>query len=387
MIMQDVRKTSEKVFLAGLFSPSDSEWAVEQSLGELGNLARAVGAKIVGRGLQRRRSPHPAYFFGPGKAKEFRGMAGKVGADALVVDQDLSPAQARNLNKALGIKVLDRTELILDIFAARARTRAAKIQVALAQYQYMLPRLTKMWLHLSRTGGGIGTRGPGETQLETDRRLVRSRIASLKKRLHSLEKHRRLVRTGREGIFKIALVGYTNAGKSTLMNRLTRSKLPVADKPFVTLDSTTRKLYLGKGVSVLSTDTVGFVQRLPHHLVASFHSTLEDLVNADLLLVVADSSNQELDMRLEVVSDTLQSISASHVDRLLVLNKIDLISSDRAKKALASRYGASSIAMSATSGAGISDLKEMIRVRALLTTAQRGQSLPFELAFSARTAG
>jgi GTP-binding protein HflX len=355
------RRTSEKVFLAGLYPPQLSEWDVERSLGELEQLARAVGAKIVGKELQRRRSPHPAHFFGPGKAKIIRNLARSAGAESLIVDKDLSPAQARNLEQSLKMKVLDRTELILDIFASRARTRAAKVQVELAQYQYLLPRLTKMWLHLSRTGGGIGTRGPGETQLETDRRLVRARIATLKKRLHSLERHRTLVRRRRREMFRAVLVGYTNAGKSTLMNNLTRTRLPVADMPFVTLDSTTRRLYLDDECSVLLTDTVGFVGRLPHHLVASFHATLEEVAEADLLLVVTDVSVPGIEDRLNVVSETLESIGAASVDRIVVFNKSDLLADRRTTDALRQRYEPDAVSISALRQSGFDDLRQMIR--------------------------
>lgn len=361
MIELETRRAAERVFLAGLYPPRLPEWDLESSLSELASLARAASAKVVGKELQRRRSPDPAHFFGPGKAKIIRQLARDAGANALIVDQDLSPAQSRNLEQTLKMKVLDRTELILDIFASRARTRAAKVQVELAQYQYLLPRLTKMWQHLSRTGGGIGTRGPGETQLETDRRLVRARIGTLKKRLRSLERHRTLVRSRRRDMFRVVLVGYTNAGKSTLMNGLTRTKLPVANMPFVTLDSTTRRLYLGDELSVLLTDTVGFVGRLPHHLVASFHATLEEVVEADLLLVVVDVSTPGIEDRLDVVSRTLESIGAASVERIVVFNKTDLLDDRRRATALLRRYEPCAVSISALNHSGFDDLRQVIR--------------------------
>ena len=259
------------------------------------------------------------------------------------------------------LKVIDRTELILDIFASRARTREAKLQVELAQYEYVLPRLAGMWHHLERLGGGIGTRGPGETQLETDRRIVRKRISTLKERLKKVERHRKLVRAQRTSVFRIALVGYTNAGKSTLMNSLSRAHVDVADQLFMTLDSTTRKLYLGKGRSALITDTVGFVQRLPHQLVASFHSTLEELREADLLLIVADAESPRVQLNLDVVGETLFSIGAHNVPSICVLNKIDRVVDEAILKGLLHRYGPRAICVSALKRIGLNELRSMIR--------------------------
>ncbi|MCU0611955.1 MAG: GTPase HflX [Candidatus Eisenbacteria bacterium] len=352
----------EKVFLAGLYGSDTSAWEIEQSMEELASLARAAGATVAGSEVQKRPAPDPGSFFGRGKVEQLAARAQEAGALALVVDQDLTPAQIRNLEESLGIKVIDRTEVILDIFAARAHTREAKLQVELAQYEYLLPRLTRMWSHLSRTGGGIGTRGPGETQLETDRRTVRTRISALKRQLLSVERHRHLIRERRRSSFRVSLVGYTNAGKSTIMNRLTRSALPAADQPFMTLDPTTRRLHLGPGLAALLTDTVGFVDRLPHHLVAAFHSTLEEVAEADLLLVIVDAAAPGVDRRVNVVTATLEEIGAAHVDRITVLNKIDRVR--EGIRPLEERYGPNALAVSARTGTGIPALVDLVRARA-----------------------
>lgn len=371
MIDIAAQKRIEKVIIAGLFTPRDSAWEAERSMAELGSLVQAAGARVMGSHVQRRPAPDPGLFFGQGKVKELAERVREAEADAVAVDQDLTPAQVRNLERALEAKVLDRTEVILDIFARRARTREARLQVELAQYEYLLPRLTRMWSHLSRTGGGIGTRGPGETQLETDRRTVRARIAALKESLKSVERHRHLVRARRKEMFSIALVGYTNAGKSTLMNSLTKSALPVADQPFMTLDPTTRRVYLG-GPTALLSDTVGFVDRLPHHLVAAFHSTLEEVAEADLLLVVVDASAPDIDRRLDVVYATLEQIGAAGVDRIIVLNKIDLVEDRPA--GLQARYGADTVALSALTKGGLPDLVSLLSSR--VTAARRALPLP-----------
>lgn len=366
-------RSPERVVVAGLFHPRTPAVEVQQVLDELVSLVRAAGARVVGVQVQRRPRPDAGLFFGKGKVEELAVVLKASNADALVVDQDLSPAQVRNLEQALQVKVLDRTEVILDIFARRASTREARIQVELAQYEYLLPRLTGMWSHLSRTGGGIGTRGPGETQLETDRRVVRSRIAALRQSLKQVERHRHLVRHGRREMFRVSLVGYTNAGKSTLMNSLTKAALPVDDQPFVTLDPTTRRCYLGEGLVVLLTDTVGFVDRLPHHLIAAFHSTLEEVAEADLLLIVSDVSAPDLKRRFRVVKDTLEEIGAGGVDRIHVLNKVDLVG----EVALPSDPQEEVVAVSALTGQGLPQLVDAIRERARikLGASRRGSAL------------
>src|SRR5882672_3701172 len=257
-----------------------------RSLEELRRLADTAGARVLGTIVQRRGSIHPATFLGKGKIGELKTLAEERGADVAIFNDDLSPPQVRNLEKQVGVKVVDRSELILDIFARRARTRESRLQVELAQLEYTLPRLTGMWRHLERQAGGIGTRGPGETQLETDRRLVREKIARLKRALEAVERERETQRRRRRREFRAALVGYTNAGKSTLFNTMTRSQVFVEDRLFATLDATTRQMVSAERVTALVTDTVGFIRKLPHHLVASFRSTLSEVVEADLLVQV-----------------------------------------------------------------------------------------------------
>ncbi len=301
---------------------------LEDTLVELALLTDTAGAEAVGSVRQRRESVHPGNFLSKGKLEEARAAATEAGADLLICDEELSPAQVRNLEKALGLRVIDRTELILDIFSRRARTREAHLQVELAQLRYLLPRLTGMWGHLSRTGGGIGTRGPGETQLEVDRRRVRQKITVLERQLESVEVERRTQAKRRMEAVRISLVGYTNAGKSTLFNQLTRSLVLVEDKLFATLDTTTRKLGLPGGGTVLLSDTVGFIRKLPHHLVASFRATLREVESADLLLHVVDAAHPAREEQVQAVEEVLASLLERDVPRLLVLNKADLLSDD-----------------------------------------------------------
>ena len=257
-------------------------------------------------------------------------MADGDEADVFIFDEDLHPNQVKRLQDTLKKKILDRSELILDIFASRAKTREARLQVELAQLEYLLPRLTKMWSHLSRTGGGIGTRGPGETQLETDRRLVREKIAVLKEKMRGVEKERQVQRARRRRLHRTALVGYTNAGKSTLMNALTRADVLAEDKLFATLDATTRRLVWPDGLVTLLSDTVGFVRKLPHHLVASFKSTFEEVVEADLLLLVVDVSLADAGAEIDAVERVLEEIGAGSKRTLLVLNKADRVGDEAA---------------------------------------------------------
>jgi GTP-binding protein HflX len=302
---------------------------LERSMSELALLADTAGARVVGTLVQRRGDIHPATFVGKGKLEELKELVEQVKADVIIFDDDLSPAQVRNLEKATSRKVIDRSELILDIFARRARTRESRLQVELAQLEYTLPRLTGMWKHLERQAGGIGTRGPGETQLETDRRLVRERIARLKHALESVERERETQRHRRRREFRAALVGYTNAGKSTLFNALTRAGVFVENRLFATLDSTTRQLVSRDRTMVLLTDTVGFIRKLPHHLVASFHSTLVEAIEADLLLHVIDASDPDFRRQIEAVDGVLDDIlSEPRPPRLLVFNKCDALDDD-----------------------------------------------------------
>jgi GTP-binding protein HflX len=284
-----------------------------------------AGANVVGRLSQRARSLHPATFLSQGKLQELRNLVERTGAQLVIFDEDLSPAQARNIEKELRVKILDRTELILDIFSRHARTHEAMTQVELAQLEYLLPRLSGMWQHLSRLGGGIGTRGPGETQLEVDRRQVRRRIAALRRRLEAIQKERDTQTRRRRSCFRICLVGYTNAGKSTIFNALTKAGVRTEDKLFATLETTTRRLWLpGLPVTLLS-DTVGFLRKLPHHLVASFRATLREVEEADLLVHVADASHPDLEEQLQAVEWVLADLVAPDLPRLLVLNKRDRI--------------------------------------------------------------
>ncbi len=298
----------------------------EISLRELELLADTAGSTVVGQLLMRRQQLHPATFLRKGKLEELRGLVEEHDANLVMFDEDLSPAQARNLEKALEIKIIDRTELILDIFARRARTREAKLQVELAQLQYLLPRLTRMWGHFTRHDGGIGTRGPGETQLEVDRRLVGKRVSMLKKRLKLVERERLVQSRRRQQVFRASLVGYTNAGKSTLFNTLTRAGVLEEDKLFATLETTTRRLAFGGRDIILLSDTVGFIRKLPHHLVASFRATLGEVRESDLLIHIVDASHPAFKRQMLAVDEVIEGLmDKESVPSLLVLNKTDLI--------------------------------------------------------------
>lgn len=332
---------------------------LERSLEELARLADTAGARVLETVRQKRGTIHPATFIGKGKLEEVKALAESVDADMVIFDDDLSPAQMRNLEKALGCKVVDRSELILDIFARRARTRESRLQVELAQLEYMLPRLTGMWKHLERQAGGIGTRGPGETQLETDRRLVRERISRLKRELEAVERERETQRRRRRREFRAAIVGYTNAGKSTLFNALTRAKVFVEDRLFATLDSTTRQLVSPTRQVVLLTDTVGFIRKLPHHLVASFHSTLVEAIEADLLLHVVDASDPYFRRQISAVEEVLEDIIETPRPTTLVFNKIDRVTDPMILEGLRVEYPGS-FAISARTGDGLDALRDFL---------------------------
>ncbi len=299
----------------------------EESLGELAELARTAGADVVGRATQRLEHPVAATYIGKGKVREVAEAARDATANVVIFDDELSPSQQRNLETALGTKVIDRTALILDIFATRAQTREGRLQVALAQMQYLLPRLAGQWSHLERMEGAIGTRGPGETQIETDRRLIRSRISKIKRDLEGVRQQRALYRRQRRraGIPVVALIGYTNAGKSTLMTALSGADVLAENKLFATLDPVTRRLRLPSGETVLLTDTVGFIQKLPTDLVAAFRATLEELDEADLLLHVLDIAHPNSFEHAQTVDATLKDLGVSEKPTLLVLNKVDLL--------------------------------------------------------------
>jgi GTPase len=302
-------------------------------LPELAQLVDTAGADVVGRLEQTRPKPEPSTFLGSGKLGELKEMIEEREATLVVFDNDLSPAQGRNLEKELDVNILDRTELILDIFAKHASTRQSRLQVELAQLNYLLPRLTRLWSHLERQAGGIGTRGPGETQLETDRRLLGRRVAQLKQELKEIESTRRTQTAGREDIFKAALVGYTNAGKSTLMNAITQAGVYVKDQLFATLDATTRRVDVDERRRFLLTDTVGFIRKLPHHLVESFKATLQEVREADLLVHVVDAGSDDPEHQIESVEKVLKELEPKGSEPLrtpvlLVFNKIDLVDAE-----------------------------------------------------------
>ena len=313
----------ERVILVGAPPADEPEALVDEHLEELDRLADTAGAVVAGTMVQRLVSPHPALYIGTGKAEELRLLAEQTNASLVIFDEDLSPAQGSALEKALGRRVMDRTELILDIFALRARTAEARMQVELAQLQYMRSRLKRMWSHLSRIQGGIGMRGPGETQLETDRRMMDRRITRLGQELEHIARSRDTRRRGRKTEFRVALVGYTNAGKSSILMALSGADLFVEDRLFATLDSTTRAVDLEAGYRALVTDTVGFIRKLPHHLVASFRATLEEAREADLLIHVVDASAPGWDHQVEAVQQVLADLEIPDTGTLMVFNKTD----------------------------------------------------------------
>ena len=314
-----------------MLGPSEG-WDPESSLDELAQLVGTARGVVVGRAVQKLTSPNPASYIGQGKLADIAAQRRSTGYTLVVFDDELSPSQQRNLERALKVKVLDRTALILDIFAMRARTREGQLQVELAQSEYLLPRLAGQWSHLERLGSGgaqgsIGVRGPGETQLETDRRLVRNKIGRLKREIEAVRRQRSLYRRrrARSGVPVVALVGYTNAGKSTLMRALTRADVLVEDRLFATLDPVTRRIRLPGGGMALLTDTVGFIQKLPTQLVAAFRATLEELMEADLLLQVVDITHPSAAQQSQAVDDTLASLGLAQKPRVTALNKVDLL--------------------------------------------------------------
>lgn len=349
----------EVAVLVGLRRPHQSRWEAEDSLEELAQLAISAGAEPAFRVLQERSLPNPRTLIGPGKAEEVRAIC-EEGVDLVIFDDDLTGSQQRNLEGVLGRKVIDRTGLILDIFAQRARSKEGKLQVELAQLKYVLPRLTGHGVELSQLGGGIGTRGPGETQLEVDRRRIRRRIVKIEEELEKVRRHRALLRRGRQkqALLTAALVGYTNAGKSSLLNALADAALPVADKLFVTLDPTVRKVIVPGGRVILLSDTVGFIRKLPHQLVASFKATLEEVRASDLLLHVIDISHPDWQNQAQAVTAVLEELGAGAKPLINVYNKIDKLPSPEGVAFLARRPG--SVVTSARTGTGLADLKRTI---------------------------
>ncbi|MDG1891815.1 MAG: GTPase HflX [Verrucomicrobiota bacterium] len=329
-LLENFEKTTERAFLIGAQFKARSSWEVQDSLDELRQLASTAGAEIVGHGFQKLEKPHAGTFIGTGKAREFAEECKIEHVDTVIFDDELTPGQARTLEKIFECKVLDRTSLILDIFAQRAQTREGKLQVELAQLKYLLPRLTRFWTHLSRQKGGIGMRGgDGESQLEVDRRKVSERITRLLEELEQVRKQREVQRSGRKrNQWPLAsIVGYTNAGKSTLLNALTGAEVTAEDKLFATLDPTTRRLRLPTNQNVLISDTVGFIRKLPHRLVEAFKATLEEVVEADLLIHVTDLSHPQVDDQIEAVNTVLEEIKAHEKPCMMVFNKIDQVES------------------------------------------------------------
>ncbi len=336
----------------------------EEHLNELAELTDTAGATVVHRVRQRLDKPHPKFYVGEGKAEELRQAVKDHSATLVIFDEELSPAQGKNLEDYVGTRVMDRAELILDIFATRARSREAQMQVELAQLQYMLPLLKRMWTHLSRIRGGIGLRGPGETQLETDRRLISTRIRDLREKLETVAQRRATQRKGRSGEFRAALIGYTNAGKSSILRGMSGSDVFVEDRLFATLDPATRAVELAPGARVLLTDTVGFIRKLPHHLVASFRATLEEALNADVLLHVIDASHKNVEEHKEVVDDVLRSLDLDPQRAILVFNKIDQLTHSEEEafrqRALAVYHPQRSIFISAIAPDGMAELKQLL---------------------------
>jgi GTP-binding protein HflX len=324
-LTHETEQKIDKVILIAVVRKGSDRAKTEENLQELERLADTAGAEVVDTLTQELEKPNPATALGTGKVQELKLLAMEHEATLVIFDDELSPAQVRNLEKALEIKVMDRSGLILDIFANHAKTVEAKTQVELAQLEYLLPRLTRMWTHLSKQYGGIGTKGPGETQIETDRRIIRERIQKLKAKLKDIDKQKDVRKKGRQNLPRFALVGYTNAGKSTLMNAISGSDVYVEDKLFATLDTTVRAFDLPSGLQGILSDTVGFIRKLPTHLIASFRSTLQEAADADVLLHVVDASHEGFRDQIMIVDQTLESLKISDKPTILVFNKIDVL--------------------------------------------------------------
>jgi len=353
------KETTERAILVALKTRELTREIVDEHLDELDELASTAGAETILKVVQERSSPDKVFYVGKGKAEEIKQLIELNEIDLLIFDDDLSPVQLRNLEKMMEKKIIDRSALILDIFANRARTNEAKTQVELAQLQYLLPRLTRAWTHLSKQYGGVGTKGPGETQIETDRRIIRDRISHLKSKLDKIEVHRETQSQGRKDRVRVCLVGYTNAGKSTLFNRLTDAGAFAEDKLFATLDSTTRIYELNTSQKILISDTVGFIRKLPSHLIASFKSTLNEVRDADIILHVIDFSHPYFEDHIQVVKKTLKDINAGDKTELKVFNKVDLVE-DKSKLDYVRNKYKNSVIISAERGINISSLEKKI---------------------------
>jgi GTPase len=356
----DLTNPAERAFLIGLDTGRRGAWPVERSLAELAALAETAGAIVVGTTFQRRTQPDPVWYLGKGRAAELVEMKSMHDFNLLIVDDELAPNQQRSLEELVGCKVLDRSALIIDIFARHARTKEGRLQVELAALEYHLPRLTRMWTHLSRTAGGIGTRGPGESQLETDRRIIRERIRKVRDELAEVRRHRETSarQRDRQEVATIALVGYTNAGKSTLLNALADANLFVADMLFATLDPTSRAAMLPTGQRVVISDTVGFINKLPHDLVDAFRATLEEVLRADLLLEVVDAADPDFVAQQAAVQRVLDELGAGDKPRITAFNKIDLLDADLRTAAPPRTERAAFV--SAASGEGIDELRAQV---------------------------
>ena len=374
----EIGEQQERVILFAASTNASDD--TEESVEELRELVKTAGAETVGVVIQNRENIHPGTYLGKGKIQELKEMVWESGATGVVCDDELSPAQLKNLEDALDTKVMDRTMIILDIFAARAKTREGKIQVELAQLRYRAVRLVGLRNSLSRLGGGIGTRGPGETKLEVDRRRIHERISQLKSELQDVERHRDVVRKQREqsGTLTAAIVGYTNAVKSTLLNKLTGAGILAEDKLFATLDPTTRALTLPGGEKVLLTDTVGFIRKLPHHLVEAFKSTLEEARYCDVILHVVDCSNPQMDMQMHVVYETLRRLDIKDKEIITVFNKVDRPDADTACRDMSADY---KVKLSAKTGEGIEELLDLFAI------ILRNRRIYFEKIFAYRDAG
>jgi len=348
---------AESAIIVGVITPQQSRWEVREHLEELEHLARTAGASVTDRVTQSLNSPDPATFVGSGKVAEIKRLVKERDADLVIFDDELAPVQVRNIEKEVDCKLLDRTGLILDIFAGRAQTRAAKTQVELAQLDYLSSRLTRRWTHLSRQEGGIGTKGPGEKQIETDRRLIDKRMAKLREKLDKIDQQRTTQRKSRDARTTVSLVGYTNAGKSTLLNALADEDLLAEDRLFATLDATTRTVELAPNKEVLMSDTVGFIRKLPHRLIESFRSTLDEVREADALVHVVDVTHPNYEEQMRVVAETLGELDSRDKSTLVVFNKVDALE-DRTLLRRLRREHPDAVFVSALRGIGLETLKE-----------------------------
>jgi len=351
---------AEKAFLVAVDNGTEDGWTAEESINELASLATTAGAEVVGAEWQNRRHVDPNWYIGKGKAEELLAAKSETGFTMLVTDDELSPAQQKSLESLLNVKVIDRSRLILDIFALHARTHDGRLQVELAQLEYQLPRLTKLWTHLSRTQGGIGSRGPGESQLETDRRTIRQQIKKMKERVEQVRQQRRTAARGRDRrlFSNVSIVGYTNSGKSSLLNALVGSDVALAeDKLFATLDPTSRQVKLGDGQTAIVTDTVGFIHKLPHQLIEAFRATLEEVTRADVLIEVVDASDPHSVEHRTTVQEVLNDLGAGDKPRLVAFNKVDLLEPAARDAHTTAPIVAGQVFVSATTGFGLDALR------------------------------